>query len=238
LGDDLCQTSFVFIFFFILFYFHCLGEIRPSSDVAVVQKLQFESQLQFLNCTRDMLDGLLPMQAALNFAETESSLHADVCPIVCQLTKFAFIIFNLVYDFALCFCYRAMDIRTLVMLGTASSARTVVRDTGKEVLALTLFSPRGPGFAFSYSGTGCGQKSMQDGNLSVVPGNIDPALLRQYPLLHVRTPVREIHRYLMQLFPECMCACSVRTFFFLTYFFLFFSPPMYSIERGLTCLLV
>jgi hypothetical protein len=167
-----------------------------------VQKLQFESQLQFLNCARDMLDGMLPIQAALNFAETESSLHPDVYPIVCQFTKFVFIIFNLAYDdFTLCVCYRAMDVRTLVMLGTTSPARTVVRDMGKEVLSLTLFSPRGPALAFSYSGTGCGQKSMEGGNLSVVPENIDPALFRQYPLLHIRTPIREFRRFIYSFIP-------------------------------------
>jgi hypothetical protein len=58
----------------------------------VVPKLKFESQLQFLNCARDMLDGLLPMQAALNFSETDSSLHPDVFPIACQLCKYVFVV--------------------------------------------------------------------------------------------------------------------------------------------------
>jgi hypothetical protein len=97
-------------------------------------------------------------------------------------------------------CNRAMDVRILVTSGTTSPARTVVRDTGKEVLDLTLFSERGPGLAFSFAGTGCGQKCMEGGNLAVMPEGIDPALLRQFPFLRIRTPTREICRFFHLLY--------------------------------------
>jgi hypothetical protein len=71
-----------------------------------------------------------------------------------------------------------MDVRILITKGTTSPARTVVRDLGKEILALTLMIPRGPGFAFSYSGTGCGQKSMKAGNLAILPEDTEDSLLR------------------------------------------------------------
>ena len=179
--------------------------------MVVVPKLQFESQLQFYNCARDMLDGLLPMQAALNFSEEESSLHPDIFPILCQLSKYAFYCFLLwcwfffffflfYIDNGLRFCpNRVMDMKILLTRGTTSPARTVVCDIGEEILALTLFSPRGPGLGLAYSGTACGQASMEAGNLAILPKDIDPDLLCQYPHLRVRTPTRTIHRFVYLL---------------------------------------
>jgi hypothetical protein len=156
-----------------------------------------------------MLDVPIPMQAALNFAKTDSSLHPDVFPIICQLSRHAtVIIMHINVECTLrCFCNRALDVKILITRGTTSPARTVVNDTGEDMLALTLQSPRGPGFAFSYSGTGCGQKSMEGGNLAILPANTEQALTRQYPHLRVRTPTREIRRFLHVLFVFVMCSC-------------------------------
>jgi hypothetical protein len=107
---------------------------------------------------------------------------------------------------------RAMDTKIIITLGTSSPARTVVSDTGEEILDLTLHSPRGPGLAFSYSGTGCGMKSIEAGNLAVIPKDIDPARRRQYPCLCVRTPTRKILRFIFLLNILCLILCPTQRF--------------------------